>query len=69
MLVDQISIAYRCHCAIGNSIYLKEMIHEVLKIFISESYAIYGHFSLLTEDLTFENFDSFGKISNFDYKK
>ena len=69
MLVDQISIAYRCHCAIGNSVNLKEMIHEVLKTFVSESYAVYGHFSLLTEDLTFENFDSFGKISNFDYKK
>lgn len=69
MLVDQISIAYRCHCAIGNSVNLKEMIHEVLKTFVSESYAVYGHFSLLTEDMTFEDFDSFGKINNFDYKK
>ena len=69
MLVDQLSTAYRCHCAIGNSINLKEMIHEVLKTFISESYAVYGHFFLLTEDMIFEDFDSFGKIDAFDYKK
>lgn len=69
MLVDQLSTAYRCHCAIGNSINLKEMIHEVLKTFISESYAVYGHFCLLTEDMIFEDFDSFGKIVNFNYKK
>jgi signal transduction histidine kinase len=69
LLVDQISIAYRCHCAIGNSLNLKEMIHEVLKTFVSESYAVYGHFSLLSEEMTFEDFDSFGKINNFDYKK
>jgi signal transduction histidine kinase len=69
LLIEQLSIAYRCHCAIGNSVNLKEMIHEVLKTFVSESYAVYGHFSLLTEDLTFEDFDSFGKINNFDYRK
>jgi signal transduction histidine kinase len=69
LLVDQLSTAYRCHCAIGNSINLKEMIHEVLKTFISESYAVYGHFFLLTEDMIFEDFDSFGKIDAFDYKK
>lgn len=69
MLIEQLSIAYRCHCSIGNSVNLKEMIHEVLKTFVSESYAFYGHFCLLTEDMTFENFDSFGKIIDFDYKK
>ena len=69
LLIEQLSIAYRCHCSIGNSVNLKEMIHEVLKTFVSESYAFYGHFCLLTEDMTFENFDSFGKIIDFDYKK
>ena len=69
MLVDQLSTTYRCHCAIGNSVNLKEMIHEVLKTFISESYAVYGHFCLLTEDMIFEDFDSFGKLMDFDYKK
>lgn len=69
MLIDQLSIAYRCHCAIGNSVNLKEMIHEVLKIFISESWAFYGHFLLLSEEMIFQDFDSFGKKFNFDSKK
>jgi signal transduction histidine kinase len=69
LLVDQLSIAYRCHCSIGNSVNLKEMIHEVLKTFVSESYAVYGHFCLLSEEMIFENFASFGKMSNFDYRK
>ncbi|MFA9239677.1 MAG: sensor histidine kinase [Candidatus Paceibacteria bacterium] len=69
MLVDQLSTAFRCHCAIGNSIDLKEMIDEVLKTFINESYAFYGHFCLRTEEMTFENFHSFGKKINFDFTK
>jgi two-component system chemotaxis sensor kinase CheA len=69
LLVDQLSTAFRCHCAIGNSIDLKEMIDEVLKTFINESYAFYGHFCLRTEEMTFENFHSFGKKINFDFTK
>ena len=69
LLIEQLSTAYRCHCAIGNSVNLKEMIHEVLKTFVSESYAFYGHFCLLTEDMIFEDFDGFGKIIDFDYRK
>ena len=69
MLVDQLSTAFRCHCAIGNSIDLKEMIDEVLKTFINESYAFYGHFCLRTEEMTFENFHSFRQKINFDFTK
>jgi two-component system chemotaxis sensor kinase CheA len=69
LLVDQLSTAFRCHCAIGNSIDLKEMIDEVLKTFINESYAFYSHFCLRTEEMTFENFHSFGKKINFDFTK
>ena len=68
MLVEQLATAYRCHCAIGNSINLKEMIHEVLKTFVSESYAVYGHFSLFNEEKVLEKFHSFGKINDFDCK-
>ena len=69
MLIDQLSTAYRCHCSIGNSNDLKEMIHEVLKTFISETYAVYGHFCLLNEDGIYDDFDSFGKVNNFDFTK
>ena len=69
MLIDQLSTAYRCHCSIGNSNDLKKMIHEVLKTFVSETYAIYGHFCLINEDGIYEDFDSFGKINDFDFTK
>ena len=69
MLIDQLSTAYRCHCSIGNSNDLKQMIHEVLKTFINETYAVHGHFCLLNEDGIYENFDSFGKVDNFDFTK
>lgn len=68
MLVEQLSIAYRCHCAIGNSVNLKEMVQEVLKTFVSETYAVYGHFSLINEENILQKFHSFGKINNFNCK-
>ena len=49
MLIEQLSIAYKCHSSIGNSINLKEMIHEVLRTFVSESYAIYSEFLIKDE--------------------
>lgn len=69
MLVEQLSIAYRFHSCIGNSIDLKEMIHEVLRTFISESYAVYGEFCIFTKDGEYEKIDSFGKYANFDSSK
>ncbi len=65
MLIEQLSTAYRCHCAIGNSINLKEMIHEVLKTFVSETYAVYGHFSLIDGENGLKKFHSFGKMNDF----
>ena len=69
MLVDQLSIAYKCHSSIGNSINLKEMIREVLKTFVTESYAIYGQFCLINEEGLTEKFHSFGKMGSFDSSK
>lgn len=67
MLVEQLSTAYKCHSSIGNSINLKEMITEVIKTFISESYAIYGEFYQKEEE-SLKKIVSFGKLSNFDIK-
>ena len=69
MLVEQLALAYKCHNSIGNSIDLKEMISEVLRTFVSESYAIYAEFLLLKENKNLEKIDSFGKISSFDANK
>ena len=69
MLIEQLSIAYKCHSSIGNSINLKEMIHEVLKTFVSESYAIYSEFLLLDDSKETVKIDSFGRINNFDSNK
>ena len=65
MLVDQLAVAYKFHSCIGNSIDLKKMIHEVLKTFVSESYAIYGEFCIFDEKNNYEKIDSFGKIDDF----
>ena len=69
MLIEQLSITFKCHSAIGNSINLKEMINEVLKTFVSESYAIYSEFLLLDESKNFIKIDSFGRINSFDSSK
>ncbi len=45
------------------------MIHEVLKTFVSESYAIYSEFLLLNDSNETIKVDSFGRISNFDSTK
>ncbi len=66
MLVEQLSTAYKCHSAIGNSIDLKEMISEVLRAFVSESYAIYGEFYLIKGDDSLEKITSIGKLKDFD---
>jgi len=69
MLIEQLSIAYKCHSSIGNSINLKEMVHEVLKTFVSESYAIYSEFFVTDELNNLIKIDSFGRINSFDANK
>ena len=69
MLVEQLSIAYKCNSSIGNSINLKEMIQEVLKTFVSESYSIYSEFLLINHLGELEKIHSFGRINEFDANK
>ncbi len=44
MRLNELSMSYKCHASIGNSLKLEEMICEVLKTFIIETDAIYGCF-------------------------
>lgn len=69
MLIEQLSIAYKCHSSIGNSINLKDMIYEVLKTFVSESYAIYSEFLLIDDSKKLLKIANFGKINGFDFNK
>lgn len=67
MLLNQLSIAYKCHSSIGNSLELEAMIKEVLETFIKETDALYGSFYLYGEELV--EVASFGKRIHFDLGK
>lgn len=67
MLLNQLSIAYKCHSSIGNSLELKTMIKEVLQTFIQETDALYGNFYLYGEELS--HVASFGKKITLDIGK
>lgn len=60
MQLNQLSISYKCHCSIGNSLKLEEMIEEVLETFMIETDAIYGSFYLNTNN-DFQKLISIGK--------
>jgi signal transduction histidine kinase len=64
MLLNQLSIAYKCHSSIGNSLILQEMINEVLGTFIQETDALHGSFYLLEESC--ELIASIGKTVSYD---
>lgn len=67
MLVEQLALTYKCHSAIGNSLDLKEMLKEVLKTFINETFALYGTFYLYDEGKkSLNKIISMGKIQDFD---
>ncbi|RXJ88187.1 HAMP domain-containing sensor histidine kinase [Arcobacter sp. CECT 8985] len=67
MLVEQLALTYKCHSAIGNSLDLKEMLKEVLKTFLNETFALYGSFYLFDEAKERLNkVISIGKIRDFD---
>ena len=69
MLVQNLAATYKCYSSIGNSLNLEEMMREVLKTFVSESYAIYGEYCTPNENGTFSKLSAFGKIDNFDLNK
>lgn len=46
MLLNQLSISYRCHSSIGNSLDLVSMIEQTIKTFIEETDAVSGSFYL-----------------------
>lgn len=64
MLIQNLATTFKCYSAIGNSLELKTMIQEALKVFVSESYSSFGTYYIEDEEII-----SFGKIDNFDTKE
>lgn len=65
MLLNQLTISYKCHSSIGNSLDLKTMIDELLYTFMDQTESIYGVFYLKTSELE-EKISSFGKKVDLD---
>ena len=65
MQLNQLSISYKCHNSIGNSLDLIEMIDEVLKTFTEGTDALYGGFCLI-EDKNIKFIKSVGKKIDYD---
>lgn len=67
MLVEQLALTYKCHSAIGNSLELEEMLKEVLKTFLNETFAMYSAFYKRDEDsLYFEKVITAGRAKEFE---
>lgn len=62
MHIDKLSLSYKCHRAIGNSLQLNEMMDEVLKTFVEETFAISAAFYLYNQNAIVQK----GKRLNYD---
>ena len=52
MILNKLSVSYKCQSSIGNSLKLEEMIEEVLVTFLEETEAIFGSFYLIENNST-----------------
>lgn len=66
MLIEKLSLTFKCHSAIGNSLDLNEMIHEVLRVFVSETFAVYGAFAQKDDTDKLIVTKHFGRMKDFD---
>lgn len=68
MLLNQLSISYKCHSSIGNSLDLNLMLKEAIKVFIEETDAIHGSCFLINNKEISEIFYH-GKEISYDVKE
>jgi len=66
MSLNKLSISYRCHNSIGNSLDLNEMMLEVVKTFVLETDAVHGSFYSLHDNNSCKNIVSIGKKISLD---
>ena len=67
MLLNELSISFKCHSSIGNSLDLTSMMEEVIKTFMQETYAIYGSSYLLNTHM--KKIVSIGKEVSYNIDK
>jgi signal transduction histidine kinase len=65
MILNQLSISYKCQSSIGNSLKLDDMMKEVLTTFLEETDALYGGFYLI-DKISKKHIISIGKRIDFD---
>jgi signal transduction histidine kinase len=65
MILNQLSVSYKCQSSIGNSLKLNDMMKEVLTTFLEETDALYGGFYLI-DGILKEHVISIGKRMDYD---
>jgi signal transduction histidine kinase len=65
MILNQLSISYKCQSSIGNSLKLNDMMKEILTTFLEETDALYGGFYLI-DKISKEQIISIGKKIEYD---
>ncbi|WP_072680490.1 sensor histidine kinase [Arcobacter sp. LA11] len=66
MSLDKLSISYRCHNSIGNSLDISDMLTEVIETFAEETDALHGSFYIIEENTIYKNIISIGKKISLD---
>ncbi|APW65854.1 hypothetical protein LPB137_08280 [Poseidonibacter parvus] len=72
MFMKHLSLTYKCHSSIGNSLNLNEMLKEVLETFVDDTNASSGYFYLVDNDNKLHRYLSYKEDINFheeDYYK
>jgi len=65
MFMKHLSLTYKCHSSIGNSLDLNEMLKEVLETFVDDTNASSGYFYLVDNDNKLHRYLSYKEDINF----
>ena len=68
MILNKLSISYKCQSSIGNSLKLDEMVKEVLITFLEETDAMHASFYLVTNELS-QYINSIGKKVDYEIEE
>ena len=72
MFMKHLSLTYKCHSSIGNSLDLNEMLKEVLETFVDDTNASSGYFYLVDDEDKLHRYLAYKEDKNFnedDYNK
>ncbi len=66
MFMEYLSLTYKCHSSIGNSLDLHLMIKEVLVTFVEETNALNGIFYLINEENKFYKYQKYNDFIEYE---